>query len=204
MDERHRSRIIGRHRDSLKRYGYGPNALYWSSREIQEIRFRVLSEIGIKSGDSVLDVGCGFGDFLGWSLVQGMAIDYTGIDLSPDLLGVAIGRQPTAGFHCCDLIDFCHMHIDSFDWVILSGALNEQLGDGGDYARRIITLMWSRSRKGVAFNLLDARHAPTRACWDLQSHEPASILDFVDSLTPNHCLVDGYLDNDFTIYLHRE
>ncbi|MBI1194782.1 MAG: methyltransferase domain-containing protein [Gammaproteobacteria bacterium] len=204
MDERHRIRIVGRHRDSLKRYGYGPNALYWSSREIQEIRFRILSEIGIESGDSVLDVGCGFGDFLGWSAAQGLSIDYTGIDLSPDLLEVAIERHPGSVFRCCDLVDFCHAHADFFDWVILSGALNEQLGDAGDYARRVITLMWSRSLKGTAFNLLDARHAPTRACWDLQSHDPATIQDFVERLTPDHRLVDGYLANDFTIYLRRE
>lgn len=204
MDEKHRTRIVARHRDSLRRHGYHARALYWSSREIQEIRFRVLSEIGIESGDSVLDVGCGFGDFLGWSESRGLEIDYTGIDLSPDLLEVATERHPGAAFHCCDLIDYCQSHIDAFDWVILSGALNEQLGDSGDYARRVITLMWSRSLKGMAFNLLDARHEPTRLAWDLQSHEPEAILDFVGSLAPKHRLVEGYLDNDFTVYLRRE
>jgi len=52
-----RKRIVDRHRDSLSRHGYHPNALYWSSREIQEIRFEVLAGIGIGNGDSVLDVG---------------------------------------------------------------------------------------------------------------------------------------------------
>lgn len=204
MDERHRERIVNRHRDSLKRHGYDSRALYWSSREVQETRFRVLSEIGIEAGDSVLDVGCGFADFLAWSAGHGVAIDYTGIDLSPDLLDVARQRHPGATFHCADLADYCAAHPNEFDWLILSGALNEQLGDEGDYARRIIKLMWSRCRKGVAFNLLDWRHPPTRSCWDLQSHDPSTILDYVAGLTPNHQLVEGYLDNDFTAYLLRE
>jgi len=204
MDDRHRTRIVNRHRDSLKRHGYDARALYWSSREIQEIRFRELAGIGIEAGDSVLDVGCGFGDFLGWSAGRGGAISYTGIDLSPDLLGMARKRHPEAVFHCGDPIEYCATHTDRFDWVILSGALNEQLGDEGAYARRIIKLMWSRCRKGVAFNLLDGRHAPTRSCWDLQSHNPSEIRDFVAGLTPNHRLVEGYLDNDFTVYLLRE
>ena len=29
----------------------------------RDIRFQVLQEIGIKSGDRILDVGCGLGDF---------------------------------------------------------------------------------------------------------------------------------------------
>jgi len=204
MNERHRTRIVNRHRDSLSRHGCDSRALYWSSREIQEIRFRELAGIGVATGDSVLDVGCGFGDFLGWSAEQGIAIDFTGIDLSPDLLAVAEQRHPEASFYCGDLADYCEAHSDQFDWVILSGALNEQLGDSDEYTRRVITLMWSRCRKGVAFNLLDARHAPTKNCWDLQSHEPESILAFAAGLTPKHRLVEGYLDNDFTIYLYRD
>ena len=204
LEERHGTPTANGHRAPLQRHGKDARALYWSSREIQEIRFRALAAIGIATGDSVLDVGCGFGDFLGWSARQGVAIDYTGIDLSPDLLGLARRRHPAAAFHCGDLIEYCAAHTDRFDWVILSGALNEQLGDEGAYARRILESMWSRCRKGVAFNLLDARHGPTRSAWDLQSHDPETILTFVADLTTKHRLVEGYLDNDFTIHLYRD
>lgn len=133
MKKEQRKRIIDKHRDSLTRYGYHPNALYWSSRDIQEIRFKELAKIGIEAGDSVLDVGCGFGDFKSWSEAQGRALDYTGIDLSPDLLAEATARHPNGSFFTGDLFDMlCADH--SFDWVVLSGALNEELHDGGAYA----------------------------------------------------------------------
>ncbi|MDQ7001531.1 MAG: SAM-dependent methyltransferase, partial [Ghiorsea sp.] len=67
MDLRQRQRIVDKHRDSFTRYGYHPNALYWSGRDIQEARFEVLANIGIQPHDSLLDVGCGFGDFNTWS-----------------------------------------------------------------------------------------------------------------------------------------
>ncbi len=199
MKPEQRKRIIDRHQDSLTRHGYHPNALYWSSREIQETRFRVLAEIGIAAGDSVLDVGCGFGDFRRWFEERHGSLDYTGIDLSPDLLAEAKNRHPDARFLCGELFDFS-LPAQGFDWVVLSGALNEQLHDGGDYARRTVAAMFELCRRGVAFNLLDARCIRAH---DLQSHMPDDMLVWCRGLCPDCRMRDDYLDNDFTIYLCR-
>jgi len=199
MKKEQRKRIVDRHRDSLKRHGYHPNALYWSSREIQEIRFRVLADIGIAAEDSVLDVGCGFGDFKGWFESQGGKLDYTGIDLSPDLLGEGEKRHPGGLFIEGDLFDM-EFAQKSFDWVILSGALNEQLHDDAAYARRVIERMYALCRKGVAFNLLDARHLRAH---DLQSHQPEEMLNWCRTICPDCTLRDEYLQNDFTIWMRR-
>jgi SAM-dependent methyltransferase len=199
MKKEQRKRIVDRHRDSLTRHGYHPKALYWSSREIQEIRFRVLAEIGIKSGDSVLDVGCGFADFKDWMMGLGRGINYTGVDLSPDLIRVAQEKHPDATLFCGELSDF-DFAFESFDWVVLSGALNEQLYDEGAYARRVISSMFDLCRNGVAFNLLDARHLNTH---DLQSFYPDEITRYCNGLSHHLKLIDDYLDNDFTIYMRR-
>jgi len=200
MKKEQRKRIVDRHRDSLTRHGYHPNALYWSTQKIQEIRFEVLAGVGIEPGDSVLDVGCGFGDFKGWFARQGGELDYTGIDLSPDLLAEAKIRCSGGRLFCGDLFDMDFLEF-SFDWVILSGALNELLHDEGDYARRVIKRMYALCRKGVAFNLLDARHLRAH---DLQTHMPAEMLVWCRKLCPDSELFDGYLKNDFSIYMYKE
>jgi len=197
MDDRQRKRIIDKHRDSLTRFGYHPNALYWSGRGIQELRFRVLADVGIQAGDSVLDVGCGFGDFKGWSDSSACPVDYTGIDLSPDLLMQAEQRHPDAAFYAGDLFDMDFAD-DSFDWVILSGALNEQLHDDSAYAFRVITRMYKLCRKGVAFNMLDARHLVAH---DLHSQMPEVVLTFCRGICPDCTLLDDYLKNDFSIHM---
>ena len=199
MKKEQRKRIVDRHRDSLNRFGYSSHALYWSSTEIQELRFKVLAEIGVETGDSILDVGCGFADFKLWFENQSGALDYTGVDLSPDLMIEAAKRHPDAELLVGDLFDM-EFADQSFDWVILSGALNELLHDDGAYARRIITRMFELCRKGVAFNLLDARHFKPH---DLQSHLPEEMLYFCHGLTPDCSLRDEYLKNDFTIYMRR-
>jgi len=199
MKKEQRKRIIDRHRDSLKRYGYHPNALYWSNRDIQNIRFKVLAEIGIQATDSVLDVGCGFADFNNWIEQQGKPVCYSGIDLSPDLISTAQQKHPSVKLLCGELFDF-HFEPQSFDWLILSGAMNEQLHDNGDYARKMIQVMYTLCRQGLAFNMLDARHIKAH---DLQSVDPFEMVKYCQSLCANVELIDGYLANDFTIYMRR-
>ena len=199
MNQQQRQRIIDKHRDSLTRYGYHPHALYWSGRDIQEIRFTVLADIGIADGDSVLDVGCGFGDFKAWGEKQTLSLAYTGIDLSPDLLKKAQEHHPDAEFLAGDLFDM-KLENNSFDWVILSGALNEQLHDDSSYAKSVIKCMYELCRKGVAFNMLDARFLNA---YDLHSQTPEYILAYCQSLCPDSALNDDYLKNDFSIYMRR-
>jgi SAM-dependent methyltransferase len=203
MDSKQRQRIISRQRDALRRHGYHPNALFWSSREIQELRFRVLFEAsGLKAGDSLLDVGCGFGDLAAWLARQGSSVDYTGIDLSPELLAEGRRRHPGIRLYEGDIFDF-DPPPESHDWVVLSGALNSNLNDQGAYARRVIRRMYAACRKGIAFNLLDARHEPTAGCWDLQSFLPADIEALARRLSPCRELRDDYLENDFTVVVRR-
>ena len=199
MKKEQRKRIVDRHRDSLTRHGHHANALYWSSQEIQEVRFRVLSEIGIEKGDSVLDVGCGFADFKRWIEGRGTVVDFSGIDLSPDLIRVAEEKHPEAKLYCGELFDF-HFEENSFDWVILSGAMNEQLYDGAAYARKMIASMFKLCGKGLAFNMLDARKLKAH---DLQSVEPQEMLDYCHTLCADVQMRDDYLPNDFTIYMRR-
>jgi len=199
MKPQQRQRIIDKHRDSLTRYGYHPNALYWSGRDIQEIRFQVLADIGIQAGDTVLDVGCGFGDFKAWCESKACPVNYTGIDVSPDLLLQAQMRHPDAHFVVGDLFDM-DFEAQSFDWVILSGALNEQLHDESSYAKRVIKRMYELCCKGAAFNMLDARFLKAH---DLHSQMPESMQLYCQSLCPECELHDAYLKNDFSIYLHR-
>ncbi len=194
------------HRESLSRHGHSPHTLFWGSRGIQKIRFRILSEIGIESGDSLLDVGCGFAELYSWLGSQGIEVAYTGIDLSPDILARARElhhhRSEALQLQCGDLFDFDWPDC-SFDWVVLSGTLNWQLDDGGDYARRVIQRMFALCRRGVAFNMLNAEGQDMRTLPDLVAYDRKKVLDFCQNLTPECRCRDAYLENDFTIYMYK-
>jgi len=202
MTPEKRKRIIDKHRDSLKRNGYHPHTLYWSSREIQQLRFEILSRIGTQNGDSVLDVGCGFGDLFAYFQARDIHTRYLGLDLSTDILQKAEELYPQARFFNGDLFDLSPAE-QSYDYVMLSGALNEEMNDEGNYAKSIIKRMYQSCRKGLAFNLLSCRDEVTARRWDLQSFDADEILAFCCGLGAQCELIDDYIDNDFTILMRR-
>jgi SAM-dependent methyltransferase len=217
-----RLRIQTRHKVSIENYGYQPQALFWSTQAIQEIRFKKLLEILPKTffksdsleddqAWSLLDVGCGFADLHRYMVKQQLFPDYTGIDVSPDMVRGAKGMAPELNVFEGELSDFDYV-AQQFDYVMLSGALNEVVetaveglaNQQGDYAKLAIRKMYEISHLGVAFNLLDRRFAWHQTRNDLQSFYPQEIIEYCQSFASQVTLIEGYLENDFTVYLHKQ
>ncbi len=173
-------------------------ALGWHSKETQELRFKVLHEIGITWRDSVLDVGCGVGDYLRYADTKGRG-DYTGIDKNVDMIGAAIQKQQCSvdKTFACATIDKMRLQ---YDYVIASGIFtfvtsHFQLFD-------TVEKMYARCNKGVAFNSLSAWSAK------MQGGEfyadPAYVLEACSELARFVTLRHDYHAGDFTIYMYRE
>jgi SAM-dependent methyltransferase len=228
LSDKQRLRIQTRHRASIENYGYQPQALYWSDRVIQEIRFKTLvgllpnslcmAKEPLNESDqawSLLDVGCGFADFKRYLNQQGFYPHYQGLDVSPAVVHAARAIDSNILIYEGELFDSAlsddKLGANQFDYVMLSGALNEVVEtevEGtaafyGDYARATLEKMYAMCRYGVAFNLLDARHPWVASRSDLQSFLPTDIVAFCQTFAKKVTLVDGYLDNDFTVYLHK-
>lgn len=216
LTDKQRLRIQTRHRVSIERHGYQPQALYWSNREIQEIRFQNLISILPCSNTlkdeawTLLDVGCGFADLVDYLAHANYSPDYTGLDVSPDIVLAAKSLHPKLVILESELAE-AQFSESQFDYVMLSGALNEVVETEientaqfkGHYAKSVIKEMYRICTKGVAFNLLDANHTWIQSRFDLQSFEPKEMVAFCEGFADEVELIEGYLDNDFTIHLKR-
>jgi len=216
LSDTQRKRIQTRHKASVERYGYEPQALYWSNRDIQEVRFQQLMGILPSSTHlkqkawSLIDVGCGFADLMGYLQRHEYFPTYFGIDISPEIVFGAKSMYPELDIQQGEFADFNFNEIQ-FDYVMLSGALNEVVEteiEGtaqkqGEYAKSVIKGMYKICKKGVAFNLLDSRNEWVKSRFDLQSFVPEHIFRFCQKFATNVELVEGYLENDFTIYLYK-
>ena len=182
-------------------YGEDVRSL-WGSRGSQEVRFSVLCRVGDLSGASVLDVGCGFGDF--YAYLKDHKIyprEYLGLDCVEETLAVAGKRHPDGRFENQDVLQL--EMPNGFDWAVGSGLFTLTGPEWHEYVIRMVERMFSLARRGVAVNFLSS-FANRR---DGISHyaEPADILRLLSSgVSPATELIHSYRSNDFTVFLYKE
>ena len=67
MDTVDKDKYINRYTERYKQYGYDPRALGWSiDRKKQYYHFSSLCSIADLNNKTIIDVGCGFRDFMGF------------------------------------------------------------------------------------------------------------------------------------------
>ena len=97
MNKESKQFIKDNYRNLFLKDGSGPEVGQWSA-EGQLFRFEKLIQIGNLSGSRVLDLGCGIGDLYPYLLERFENIDYTGIDIVPELVAYADQKYPKAKF----------------------------------------------------------------------------------------------------------
>lgn len=197
-----RARIITRHAAALERHGYRPQALFWQDRSVQNERFRVIADAMLPAPGSLLDVGCGFGDFYLWLQQQGMTPAFTGVDVSPDMIFAARSRFPQAKWFEGELLTVTLLQA-AYEVVTLSGALNEPIADADGYAQAVIARMWALATRQVIFNMLDNRNDEVARSPFLYGRLPETVEGWCRRHTANVRVIEGYLPNDFTVVMEK-
>src|SRR6266567_4769887 len=74
-------------------------AVGWRTSYGQDVSFLQLVRLdGLRAGARVLDVGCGLGGLYEFFQRSGLAVDYTGVDISERMIAGARARHPNARF----------------------------------------------------------------------------------------------------------
>ena len=188
--------------DKVRRYGYDHRGLGFNTRGAQERRFEALLELGDFDGKSLLDVGCGFGDFLAFLHARGIRPAYTGIDICEPMIARCRERfaSSDAAFRECDVLELEPGR--TYDYVVASGIFGLDAEGTRERIGPTLERMHGWCRIGVAANFLSARAAsmaPARVYVD-----PSEVLAHGFALTPALRLDHSYLPNDFTLYLYKD
>lgn len=158
MDANDKAALLKRYSDRLARLGATDAALGWTKSK-QKLRHRILLQYWLAQPAPaplrILDFGCGFGDLYGYARAQGVALDYTGLDINAELLAVARTRYPGVRFVCQDVFE--QPLAETFDVVLSCGVHNHRLADNRGFAERSFDLFDSISRLGFAVNFLSSR-----------------------------------------------
>lgn len=194
--------VIHYHRHRIKEFDRGSvKSLGWKEANSQLRRFEVLLRVADLSGCSIMDLGCGTGDFKGFLDQRFSNFAYIGIDQMPEFIAEANGRYghlPATHFY---QTDFSTAELPQADYVFASGALGYR-SENSSYYREVIARMYAAANRAVAFNMLDAARFPDHPL--LVGHNTDEIEAFCNTLSPRVELITGYLEDDFTVFIYRE
>ncbi len=200
MDQNDKTRIINRYDERLKKFGPSIQSLASGSEERREIRFKILKELGIKDGDKILDLGCGFGDFFKYLKAEGINTDYTGIDINPSLIDHAIKLYPDAKFK---VMDIQLEDPGQYDYIVSTSCFNLKLlnKNNYDFITDLLKRVHGFATKGVAMDFMtsyvDFKGNPEEAFY----YSPEKIFEIGKSITKRVAIRHDYPLFEFCVYL---
>jgi SAM-dependent methyltransferase len=178
----------------------GLDALLWTSREGQRVRFDAIARLCPLAGRRIVDAGCGRADLLGRLLELGIVpAHYTGLEMIPATARAARRKK----YERCKIVraDFVReperLQVGA-DVVVFSGSLNT-LTRPQFY--RTLRAAWEAAGQALVFNFLSSRHW----CGEdwLNWHRRDTVLDFCRSLGGEPRCDESYLEGDCTIAVAR-
>lgn len=140
----------------IKTFGATPQGVDWNGEESQFLRFEQLAQnlLAEKEKVSVLDYGCGYGSLLGFLERKGVAVEYTGFDISESMLREAAKTFPGSQHNWISEID----PQKKYDYVLLSGIFNVKLQAAENawvaYIEKTLAEVNALARKEFSFNIL--------------------------------------------------
>jgi SAM-dependent methyltransferase len=173
--------------------------------ELRHEKMAVLFDQSAGARPTVLDVGCGYGAFLGFLIARDAEVDYTGIDTVQAMVDHAAESFPAATFVCGD---FLQTDLGLFDYVVCNGVLTQKLtatdAQMADYANRLIRKMFDSCNRGVAFNVMST--AANFMADNLYYRDPAELVAWALANVTRRIKLDHLYAPlyELTLYLYRD
>jgi SAM-dependent methyltransferase len=187
---------LERYNQRLRKYGSHPNTLGWTKGK-HTVRFQVFMEKWNLDNSSILDFGCGFGDFYGYLKKNNLNIDYLGVDINENLINLGMQKYPQAKFLCANLLE--NDVIEMYDFCFSSGVHNFLLENNIEFIRKTFELLNKHSRVGFALNFLSNRVDYTDE--NIYYSSPTEILAIAYEFSNRVMLRNDYMPFEFTVYV---
>lgn len=173
----------------------------WHDAARQYYRFKEIAEFIpdiARPQLSVLDVGCGNGEFLKYLNFCGFRGLYAGIDSHTGMVEEAARRFSGVSFARKDILND---RIEAADIVVMSGIFNVDCGQSVDYVRAVVTAAFKIARELVIFNAISS-HVSRRD----EGHfylDPADAVGIAAGLSGRFALRHGFVPYNYTAAVHK-
>ncbi len=152
MDELAKEYIIDFFTKRLIHFKNTPEAVGWTPKG-QILRYEAVLGLIEPEGKSLLDFGCGKGDFYSFLKQKGISCKYTGIDINPSLIEVAKKNYPEAEFYVQD-IEKERLN-RNFDYVVSIGVFNLAVEGVRSTMQNCLKILFEHTNEKIIFTCLN-------------------------------------------------
>lgn len=201
--------IIRHYEDCLAQFGDSHRGVDWPNAADAAMRYQVMLDLVRPSPDTstLLDFGCGASHLYQFMLEHDIrGLRYSGLDASPAFCELSKQKYPQNDYFCVDVLAEPE-RLGEFDYVVMNGVFTEKrdlsFDDMFDYLRRVIALVFSKTRRGMAFNVMSKQVDWERA--DLFHMPIGDLTDFIAKALSRHYVVrNDYGLYEYTVYVYKE
>jgi ubiquinone/menaquinone biosynthesis C-methylase UbiE/GNAT superfamily N-acetyltransferase len=168
----------------------------WPNKRGQLLRFGALADIDDLNGKSILDVGCGLGEFYYFCEEKNVNFEnYVGVDIHPKVVEQANEKFPELNIVWMDILEN-DFEANSFDYIIASGLFNVEMEDWYERTRLIVGEFHRICKLGAAMNFLRYREENRNPVSHYEQYE--NIISIVERFTNRYVVRADYKKNDST------
>jgi SAM-dependent methyltransferase len=201
-----REHVVCHYENQLRQHGPTAEGMNWKDAASQHLRFRVLTDGLDLTGAKVHDVGAGVGHLYEYFRDQGRDVEYSGSDLSQDMVEAARGRYPEAQFVQQDVLNLKHNSGESFDFLFCSGLFHVKLDcpeeEWAAFVEHAVGRMYALCKVAISFNMMSDR-VDYRAD-GLYYSNPDAMQAFCEGLGGRVVLNHDYPLYEYTVQLFRD
>jgi ubiquinone/menaquinone biosynthesis C-methylase UbiE len=201
MDPYSKDKLLSFYNFHLQKFGDRPEALRWTPQG-QLRRYHMLADIAPPeelNNSTVLDYGCGTGDFYRFLKRRGINVKYTGVDINENFIDLARKKYPECTFKVMSVDDD---ELEGFfDYIFICGVFNLNVPGVDEDMKNALTTLFRHCNKGLALSALSS-HTPVKDP-ELHFTSPEELLQFsIRHLSPAVSLRHDRIPQDFTLYVY--
>lgn len=203
LSDKNLNDIIIRYNERYRQYGYSEKSLGWTKNK-QDIRFNVLTEMIKEDNFSILDIGCGFGDINRVLHCRFKNYQYTGIDIIEAFIEEGKKRYSSSDVEFVTGDFLKYKFVKKYDYIVASGIFNHQLSDQSNYEyfESVTEKSIQLARKSISFDFLS-----DKVDYRLENtfhNSPETILSIAYLFSRRIILRNDYMPFEFSITINKQ